>query len=359
MALLTVTVNPHYSAPMAGPHPLLDIDGLTRWLAVQLPDGSGPITANRIGADAGIANALFLIRRGERTMVLRRPPAQKNDPSASNTFREWRILTALEGTPVPHPKPILHCDDASVIGAPFLLMTVVDGFTPGFVLPEPFASSPSLRRDLAMAYVDGIVELAKVDWRARGLEGLGKPEGFLTRQVPRWLAQLNRYRTRELPELDFVCRWLEANTPQMSPAAIMHGDYSPFNVMVAPEPPARLAAIVDWDTGTVGDPLLDLGHLLARWTDPGEEPVLDLPAGGVEGYPTRAQMAERYAAATGRDLSALAYYEALALFKLAVILEGTYARQNAAGVPDEDNLMAQLVPRLLKGAAEFARGERA
>ena len=118
----------------------------------------------------------------------------------------------------------------------------------------------------------------------------------------------------------------------MSPAGIIHGDYSPFNVMVAPEPPARLAAIVDWDTGTIGDPLIDIGHLLARWTEPGEEPILSELAGGADGYPSRAQMASRYAERSGRDLSALPYYQALALFKLAVILEGTFARQRAAGV---------------------------
>ena len=144
----------------------------------------------------------------------------------------------------------------------------------------------------------------------------------------------------------------------MSPAAIMHGDYSPFNVMVAPEPPTRLAAIVDWDTGTIGDPLLDIGHLLARWTEPGEEPVIDVQAGGLDGYPGRAEMATRYAERSGRDISALAFYEVLALFKLAVILEGTYAREAAAGMPEAERSMVDIVPRLIRGAAEFARGER-
>jgi aminoglycoside phosphotransferase (APT) family kinase protein len=336
----------------------IDLVALGRWLDASIGDGPTPISAERIGADSGIANALFRIRRGQQAMVLRRPPAQKNDPSASNTLREWKVLTALEGTSVPHPRPILLCTDESVIGAPFLLMEVVDGFTPGYVLPEPFASDVALRRELAMSYVDGIAALSEVDWQARGLENFGKPEGFLTRQVQRWLSQLNRYATRDLPQLEFISTWLDANTPPMSPAAIMHGDYSPFNVMIAPQPPTRLAAIVDWDTATIGDPLLDIGHLLGRWTDPGEEPVLDLQAGGINGYPTRAEMAEHYAAATGRDLSHLRYYEVLALFKLAVILEGTYARERAAGVPEENNLMGRLVPRLLSGAAEFARGER-
>ena len=336
---------------------LPDVDALTDWVGDQLP-GTGPFSLQRMGQEAGIANALYLIGRGGHQWVLRRPPAVKNDPSAGNTVREWRLLRCLEGTPVPHPTARVLCEDPDVIGATFMIMDRVDGFTPGFELPPPFATDPAVRHDLAMAYVDGIVVLSKVDWVAGGLEGLGKPDGFLERQVARWTAQLDRYRTRELPELDFLSDWLEANRPEMSPAAILHGDYSPFNVMVAPDPPARLAAIVDWDTGTIGDPLLDIGHLLARWTEPGEEPIIGLQPGGVDGYPTRAEMAARYEQGTGRGLTALPYYEALSLFKLGVILEGTYARNAAAGVPDSENSMTESVPRLMRGAAAFARGER-
>jgi aminoglycoside phosphotransferase (APT) family kinase protein len=336
----------------------LDISALERWIADRLPGQGTPLTAQRLGVATGIANALYTLERDAHRWVLRRPPAVKNDASASDTVREWRILNALEGTSVPHPTPRLLCEDTSIIGAPFMIMDLVDGFTPGFELPEPFASDPGLRRDLAMAYVDGCAALAGVDWRAAGLEGLGKPTGFLERQVPRWLAQLERYQTRALSDLDMVTRWLEANVPTMSDAGILHGDYSPFNVMVGYDAPVRLAAIVDWDTGTIGDPLLDLGHLLARWTEPGEEPVVTPQAGGSAGYPTRAEMAARYAERSERDLSALAFYEVLALFKLAVILEGTYAREHAAGVPDSENVMTELVPSLLSGARAFASGER-
>jgi aminoglycoside phosphotransferase (APT) family kinase protein len=337
----------------------LDTERLDAWIGDRLPGAGSPLTASRMGATTGIANALYLLGRGEHRWVLRRPPKVKNDPSASNIVREWRILTALDGTPVPHPAPRLLCEDPGVIGAPFLVMDVVDGFTPGFELPSPFVDDPSLRFELGMAYVDGCAALSAVDWLPRGLDGLGKPDGFLERQVPRWLAQLDRYRTRDLPELDFLAGWLDGNRPTMSPPAIMHGDYSPFNVMVAPRPPVRLAAIVDWDTGTIGDPLLDIGHLLARWTEPGEESVIGEQAGGVAGYPTRAEMAARYGERTGLDLAALPYYEALALFKLAVILEGTFARERAAGVPEDRNSMGEIVPRLLVAAAEFARGKRA
>jgi aminoglycoside phosphotransferase (APT) family kinase protein len=175
--------------------------------------------------------------------------------------------------------------------------------------------------------------------------------------VARWLGQLDGYRVRELPEERFLCEWLEANRPVMSPAAIMHGDYSPFNVMVADDRPVRLAAIIDWDTGTIGDPLLDIGHLLARWVEPGEVgPLGNEPE--PPGAPTRRELAARYEHATGRDLSALAYYEALSLFKLGVILEGSYARAHHAGVPDEENPMTHRAPMLFTVAAAFARGER-
>jgi aminoglycoside phosphotransferase (APT) family kinase protein len=339
--------------------PGLDLGALDDWIGDRLPGAGTRLTARRMGQGTGTANALYLLSRGRHAWVLRRPPAARNHPSASDTKREWRILRALDGTDVPHPAPLLLCEEHAVIGSPFLLMDVVDGFTPGFELPSPFDGDLGLRRGLAMAYVDGCAALSRVDWASRGLAGLGKPEGFLERQVSRWMGQLDGYRTRPLPEVGFVTGWLEASRPAMSPAAMIHGDYSPFNVMVAPGPPARLAAIVDWDTGTIGDPLLDIGHLLGRWTEPGEEPVIGVQAGGVEGYPTRAEMAARYTGQTGRDLSALAYYEVLALFKLALILEGSYARQAAAGVPDSANTMTELVPRLLRGAADFARGKRA
>lgn len=336
----------------------LDVERLNEWIGERLPGHGLPLLASRIGATTGMANALFLISRGEHRWVFRQPPAVKNDPSASDTVREWRLLCALEGTDVPHPAPLALCEDLEVLGRPFMIMGLINGFTPGFELPEPFLSDLSLRRDLGFAYVDGCARLASVDWVAGGLEGLGKPDGFLERQVPRWMAQLSRYQVRELPGLDTITDWLERNRPTQSPAGILHGDYSPFNVMVSPDAPGRLAAIVDWDTGTIGDPVLDIGHLLARWTEPGEEPVLQDQAGGNEGYPTRVEMAALYAEMTGRDLSALPYYQALALFKLAAILEGTFSRQRAAGVPDDQNMMVETVPRLLRFANAFATGER-
>ncbi len=335
----------------------LDAAALGDWIGDRLPGAGEPLVGRRLGEEAGIANALYLIQRGANRWVLRRPPVVKNHPSAADTKREWRILSALEGTPVPHPTPLLFCEDPGLIGATFMIMSVVEGFTPGVSIPPWISDDPDSAHELAMAYVDGIAELSKVDWRARGLEGLGKPEGFLERQVDRWRGQLDGYRVRDLPEEEFLSEWLQVNRPQMSPAGIIHGDYSPHNVMVTPDRPVRLAAIVDWDTGTIGDPLLDIGHLLARWLEPGERgPLGEHDGRQLKGYPTRAEMARRYEEATGRDVSAIAYYEALALFKLGVILEGNHARAVKAGV--DNDRMEPMAPGLFRVAAEFARGLR-
>jgi aminoglycoside phosphotransferase (APT) family kinase protein len=337
----------------------LETEVLNDWIGDRLPGVGQPLTAQRLGEDSGIANALFILGRGHHQWVLRRPPAIKNHPTASDTKREWRILSALETSAVPHPTPLLFCEDPDVIGAEFMIMTVVEGFTPGNGIPDWISADPEAVCTLALTYVDGLIELSRVDWVASGLTDLGKPNGFLERQVPRWLGQLEGYRVRELPEEDFLCEWLEANRPHMSPAAIVHGDYSPYNVMIANDPPVCLAAIVDWDTGTIGDPLLDLGHLLARWVQPGERGPLGMNGDGhPKGYPSRFDMSRRYAEATGRDLSAIAYYEALSLFKLGVILEGSYARAHRAGIPDSENPMTDEAPGLFEVAAEFARGTR-
>lgn len=318
-----------------------------------------------MGEETGTANALFLVERDDPSApggvfrcVLRRPPLRIITPGASDIEREWRILSALEGSAVPHPEPLLVNLDAELIGAPFIVMAVVDGFTPVGHLPAPY-DAPEQRHELSLAMVDAIVDLGALDWRAGGLEGLGRPKGFLERQVPRWLAQLERYRFRDIPLLDSVASWLTDNRPASGSDGLMHGDYSPFNVMASPTDPTRLAAVIDWDTGTVGDPLLDIGHLTARWANPGEEPVIAQPLDILdrEGLATRAEMAARYAERSGHDLSNLQYYQVLALFKLAIILEGPVARANESKLPETAGL-ADRVDRLIRFADMFARGER-
>jgi aminoglycoside phosphotransferase (APT) family kinase protein len=158
----------------------LDTEVLNDWIGDRLPGGGQPLTAQRLGEGSGIANALFILRRGRHQWVLRRPPAIKNHPSAADTKREWRILTALEGSAVPHPTPLLFCEDPAVIGAQFMIMAVVEGFTPGGGLPDWITADPDAAYALGLCYVDGLIDLSQVDWVAGGLVGLGKPDGFWT-----------------------------------------------------------------------------------------------------------------------------------------------------------------------------------
>ena len=339
--------------------PGFDVAVLDEWIGDRLPGCGTPLSATRMGEGTGEANALYWLRRGRHVWVLRRPPAVLNAPGASDMSREWRILTALDGSPVPHPAPLLLGSSSDgPLGTPFLIMARVDGFTPVGRLPAPYDTTQA-RRELGFALVDALAALAALPWQARGLDGLGRPAGFLDRQVSRWLSQLDSYRTRDIPGLDQIADWLEANRPRRSRPALMHGDYSPYNVLASPHDTTTLAAVIDWDTGTIGDPLLDIGHLLARWTDPGEEPAIGVwDITTRDGLPTRAELAARYAERTGADLSALPYYQALALFKLAIILEGAVARWQASRTPAAA-ARAAMVDRLIQYAGRYARGERA
>jgi aminoglycoside phosphotransferase (APT) family kinase protein len=337
---------------------------LDLWLRDRLPGDDSPLEAEPIGAGAGAANLLYRLRRGDEQWVLRRPPASRVTASANDMQREWRILTALEGSPVPHPRPILLGTEEGPLDASFLIIGLVDGFTPIGELPDPY-NLPESRRALSFALVDALAHMAQLDWRERGLSDLGKPEGFLERQVSRWLGQLDTYRRRDLPGMDEVAAWIDSHRPSAAtPVGLMHGDYSAFNVMARHDDPTQLAAVIDWDTGTIGDPLLDLGHLLARWTEPGEEPVLgrwDIGDGDPalrEGLATRAELAEHYARATGVDVSDLRFYEVLAQFKLAVILEGQRVRAVERGADAAAKEFEEMVDGLIGGALAFARGDR-
>ena len=214
--------------------PDFDVEALDEWIGDRLPGRGAVLQATRMGQGTGEANALYWLRRNEHVWVLRRPPTVINAPGASDMNREWRILTALEGTSVPHPSPLLFGGPDSPLSGLFLIMAQVDGFNPVGVLPPPY-DTPGARRDLAFALVDALAELAAVPWRERGLDGLGKPEGFLDRQVSRWLRQLDgyaklpTYQARDVPGLDWLANWLEANRPPAQPAALMRKqDLQPF-----------------------------------------------------------------------------------------------------------------------------------
>ncbi len=327
---------------------------LGRWMDGQdLPGRSEPVTCSFISG--GTSNVIFRIQRGDFVSVLRRPPVKVPPGRNKTMLREFRVLNALNGTDVPHPEAYAVCDDTEVLGAAFYLMSEIDGWSPmntdGW--PAPFDTDLDARFGLGIQLVDGPARLARVDWRARGLEGFGKPENFHDRQVDRWLAHLDAIKFRELPGLDVASEWLRNHKPSRWEPGIIHGDYQFANAMFNHGAPATLAAMVDWEMSTVGDPLLDLGWVMNGWTDPGE----DRTNGYVDltGMPSRDQMLDHYATVSGRSVDEIDYYVILARFKLAIVLEGGYARI-VDGTSDNPGMAAYgpVVLDSMKGAAELA-----
>jgi aminoglycoside phosphotransferase (APT) family kinase protein len=338
---------------------LVDSERLACWMDERgLPGGGQPVACRFI--TGGASNELFEIRRGDVRLALRRPP--RNVPPGRNEsmLREHRVLAALRDTDVPHARVLAACDDPSVLGACFYLMEYVDGWscmsTDGW--PSPFDTDLDARKDLAWELVDAIAKLARVDWRARGLDGFGKPDGFHERQVDRWLAHLAQCRFRDLPGIDEAAAWLRGYTPRAYRPGILHGDYQFANVMYHHGAPARLAAIVDWEMATIGDPLLDLGWVLMGWPDPDEDRS---NAGYVDyrGMPSRAELCERYARGSGLPVDEIDYYVILARFKIAIVLEAGYARYVKGGA-DNPKMAAfgDVVLEMARKAAELARTTR-
>ncbi len=288
----------------------------------------------------GASNELFEITRGEHKFALRRPPRVVPAGRNETMLREYRVLKALADTDVPHARVLAVCDDPDLLGGCFYLMELVDGWSPmgGGGWPAPFDADLEARRGLAFELVIGIAKLAKVDWKSKGLEGFGRPDGFHERQVDRWMSHLEKVKFRDLPGIDEAAAWLRVHKPRNYEPGIMHGDYQFANVMFRHGAPARLAAIVDWEMATVGDPLLDLGWVVQGWIDPDR----DRSQGSyvdMTGMPSRAELLRVYEAESGRSTQDIDYYVMLAKFKLAVVLEAGYARA-VQGDADNPKMLA-------------------
>ncbi len=319
--------------------------------------GSGRLGAEPIGE--GHSNVTFLIERGGERWVLRRPPRPPLPPSAHDVLREARLLDAIRATPVRAPRVVATCKDESVIGAPFYVMDQVRGDVLTTAVPEPLDTEAERRR-IAHQLLDALVDLHAVDWRACGLDGYGKPTGYLERQLRRFSGLWEHNRTRELPTLARVAAWLGEHRPESPDATIVHGDYRLGNTMFAPAAPARLVAIFDWELATIGDPLADVGYLVATWSQPGDPDDVPFAFDGVTrrpGFPTREELIGRYEAATGRSMSDLRWYATLALWKAAVFLEGSYKRRLAGTTDDAffDTLEAG-VPAIAERAWAMSQG---
>lgn len=331
--------------------PIPDVARLRTWLEHAVGPG-GDLTIMPV--QGGASNLIYRIERDGRSYALRRPPAVANDASSNNILREITLLRALASSDIPHTRLVAGCDDPHVIGAPFALLEWHPGFAGKDPLPAFIADDQAARREMAFELVDALASLANTDWLAIDLEGFGNPDGFLERQVSRWSSQLERYKVREVEGLSELADWLRDNTPTTQRTALIHGDYQFINVMYAPEPPVRLTAIVDWEMATIGDPLLDLGWMLAGWQEPGEE---ESHANYIDwtSMPRRQTLAARYAEKTGLSVAQLPYYMALSLYKLAIIMEGAYARYRAGKSSHPIHAsMEQAVPAMVRRGLRFA-----
>jgi aminoglycoside phosphotransferase (APT) family kinase protein len=339
--------------------PAVDREGLRRYLAEHLPDLAGPFEVERLGE--GQSCLTYRVHGDGWEAVLRRPPRGDLPPTAFDVRREYRVMLALwgSGAPVPVPRPLALCEDRSVIGAPFYLMDQVQGEVVRAELP-PALSSPQDRRLMGEGLVDTLLALHAVDHAAAGLEGFGRPAGYLERQLGRMAGLWGMARFRDVPEIEEVGAWLAEHRPPESGAAIVHGDYKLDNVILAPSSPARIVAVVDWEMSTLGDPLADLGWLLYFWRDPGD-PELGLRIASVtdrEGFPRRAELLARYAGGRGAEPERLRWYVALAGWKIAIIMEGSY-RRFLAGIGDHPAFagLEGAVPALADRARQAAFGD--
>jgi aminoglycoside phosphotransferase (APT) family kinase protein len=301
-------------------------DSLQRFLDSAL-GGSVPISVTPL-AGGGSCEA-FAVDRGAARWVLRRAPRHANVVSAHDVLREFRILDAIKDEPVPIARPVVSCDDPSVFGAPFFVMERIDGAPILGHVPEAWAATPEVHGRALEELVDALVAVHAVDWRGCGLGDLAHVGEYLPRQIQRWLDQLSSYEGRDLPPARRVAQWLEAHCPADQPAALCHGDYKLDNVLFAPETPPRLAAVVDWEMAGIGDPLVDLAWALIF--HPGPEGTIHLgtskdPRFAVDHLPGRRELIARYERASGRDATGIGWYDVFARWKLAIALEGSYAK---------------------------------
>jgi aminoglycoside phosphotransferase (APT) family kinase protein len=319
--------------------------------------GEGELEIEPVGD--GHSNVTYAVRRGGVEFVLRRPPRPPLPPSAHDVLREARVIHALEGR-ARVPKVLAVCDDESVIGAPFYVMERVEGDVITTEVPGPL-DNPVERRRIGEELIDSLVEIHAVDWLEVGLEGYGKPSGYLERQLRRFGGLWEHNKTRELPAVETVGAWLRENLPESGEATVVHGDYRLGNTMYEPTAPARLNAIFDWEMATIGDPLADLGYLCALWTQASDPPGgLREHLGRVtrqEGFPTRSELVARYEAGSGRSMGDMRWYMTLAVWKSIVFMEGNYKRA-VSGSTDDPYLkqFGEGVVELAEQAQELALG---
>lgn len=319
------------------PEAVLDLRVLEPFLRERLPYTDGPLAIEQFAG--GRANLTYLISFGPYEYVLRRPPSGPLAPGAYDMAREFRVLSALAPVFPPASRTFFFCDDVSVLGAPFFVMERKRGLVIHKEMPPAYLNQPTLYRRLSEAMIDTLVAFHAIDYKAIGLETLGKPEGFVERQVNGWIKRWERVKdTRAIPLMEELGRWLLARIPHSPAPTLLHNDYKLDNMMVDPNDIAKILAIFDWDQCTLGDPLVDLGLLLNYWTeatDSDARKYLSRAPHDLPGFYTRAEVIERYAQKSGRDVSAIAFYETFALWKTATVCMQLFVLYQNGQLQDE------------------------
>jgi aminoglycoside phosphotransferase (APT) family kinase protein len=335
-----------------------DVPRLAAYLSGKLPGAEEPLSVRQFGG--GAANLTYRIACGGQEYVLRRPPLGPVAPSSHDMGREHRVLSVLHAAYPLAPRALLHCDDPGVIGAPFFVMERRHGTVVRRSMPAAYAGDASAARRMSVALVDALADLHAVDYVGLGLGTLGRPEGFLDRQIEGWYGRWQKAKVEDVEAMDRVHAWLGEHRPQESAASLVHNDYKLDNVMLAADDPGRLVAVFDWDMATLGDPLADLGALLCYWSEPADPAVFRemamMPVDPALAFPTRAELVARYAERSRRDVAGIGFYHVLGLFRLAVIAAQIYVRFHRGQTQDRRfAAFRRLVPVVAEAA--WARAE--
>lgn len=305
----------------------LPLEPLAVYLKEHLPEFQGPFTVEQF--PAGHSNLTYLLRCGTKELVLRRPPFGNQVKTAHDMGREFRVLSRLSTVYPPAPRPYAYCEENTVLGSPFYLMERRRGLVLRKRLPPEITINSEMARQLSTALIDNLALLHSVDAEAAGLGDLGKPEGYVRRQVSGWANRYSQARTQDVPAMERIAGWLNENMPPESGAAIIHNDYKYDNLVLSAEDPTRIVAVLDWEMATLGDPLMDLGTTLGYWVEARDPEDLRLAAMGptaLAGNLTRSELVDRYAERSGRPISNALFYYCFGLFKIAVIVQQIYAR---------------------------------
>jgi aminoglycoside phosphotransferase (APT) family kinase protein len=305
----------------------LPLERLQGYLRQQFPEASRPLAVEQF--PHGHSNLTYLLRLGERELVLRRPPFGNPVKTAHDMGREYRVLSGLWAVYPAAPRPFCYCEDEAILGAPFYVMERRHGVVLRQANALGSTADPAMARRLGIALIDNLARLHRLDYRSAGLGDLGKPDGYVARQVTGWINRYAAAQTDKLPSAELVGRWLCEHIPPESGAALIHNDYKFDNLLLAPDDLTRIVAVLDWEMTTVGDPLMDLGTTLGYWVEAGDAAEFQAAAMGPTNLPgslTRRELVERYAEAAGRDVADVVFFYCFGLFKIATIVQQIYAR---------------------------------